>query len=313
MAAIPPSMGHGGVAAGILPTFAHITLAMDAAPAISFRKMNGLGNDFVVLDARTVPLAVAEGKARAIADRKTGIGCDQLIILEPSPKADVRMRIWNNGGDEVESCGNAARCIADILIAETGRSLITIDTTGGLLSCKRSAEGIAVDMGVPRFGWRDIPLAEEFRDTRRIELQVGPIDDPIMHSPSVVNVGNPHCIFWVKNAATFDLGKLGPDAREPSDVPRARQYQPCRGPVPRPGLASCMGTRRRTDARLRNCGLRRCGGRRRLRLIDRKVNVVLPGGTLFIEWRDDDHLIMTGPVAYEFEGTLPPSLASGLR
>lgn len=313
MAAMPFSMGRGGVAAGILPAFAHITLAMDATPAIRFRKMNGLGNDFVVLDARTVPLAVAEGKARAIADRKTGIGCDQLIVLEPSPKADVRMRIWNNGGDEVESCGNAARCIADILIAETSRPRVTIDTTGGLLSCERSAEGIAVDMGVPRFGWRDIPLAEEFRDTRRIELQVGPIDDPIMHSPSVVNVGNPHCIFWVKNAATFDLGKLGPMLENHPMFPERANIS----------LAEVQSRDRvvlrvweRGAGLTRACGTAACAvaaAGARLRLIDRKVNVVLPGGTLFVEWRDDDHLIMTGPVAYEFEGTLPPSLASGLR
>jgi diaminopimelate epimerase len=286
---------------------------MDAAPAIRFRKMNGLGNDFVVLDARTEPLAIGDGKARAIADRATGIGCDQVIVLEPSPRADVRMRIWNNGGDEVESCGNASRCIADILIAETGRPRVTIDTTGGLLSCERSPGGITVDMGVPRFGWRDIPLAEEFRDTRHIELQVGPIDHPILHSPSVVNVGNPHCIFWVKDADGYDLGKLGPMLENHPMFPERANV-------------SLAEVRSRDRVRLRvwergagltrACGTAACAvaaAGARLRLIDRKVNVDLPGGTLFIEWRDDDRLVMTGPVAHEFEGALPPALASGLR
>jgi diaminopimelate epimerase len=166
---------------------------MTGATPIHFRKMNGLGNDFVVLDARRAPLPIDDDRARAIADRKTGIGCDQLIVLEPSARADVRMRIWNSAGDEVESCGNASRCIADILFRETGRPAVTIDTAGGLLHCTSAGEGrVTVDMGVPRFGWREIPLSEEFRDTRHIELQVGPIDKPILHSPSVVNVGNPH-------------------------------------------------------------------------------------------------------------------------
>src|SRR5688572_5026916 len=196
---------------GIWSSFSHIRRAMPQASPINFRKMNGLGNDFVILDARKSPLAIDEASARAIADRKSGIGCDQLIVLEPSKAADVRMRIWNNSGDEVESCGNASRCVADLIFRETGRESATIDTEGGLLRCTRANETqVTVDMGIPRFGWRDIPLAEEFRDTRRIELQVGPIDDPILHSPSVVNVGNPHCIFWVKNVTAFDLAKLGP-------------------------------------------------------------------------------------------------------
>src|SRR5687767_13619937 len=184
---------------------------MPRMPSIPFRKMNGLGNDFVILDARKMVLPVDQESARAIADRNSGIGCDQLIVLEKSPRADVRMRIWNNSGDEVESCGNASRCIADLIFRETGRDEATIDTEGGLLHCRRAGEGqVTVDMGVPRFGWKDIPLAEEFRDTRRIELQIGPIDNPILHSPSVVNVGNPHCIFWVRDVTAFDLPKLGP-------------------------------------------------------------------------------------------------------
>mgnify|MGYP001768486999 FL=1 len=166
--------------------------------AIPFRKMNGLGNDFVVFDGRESPVAMTAEWARAIADRTTGIGCDQVILLEPSTRADVTMRIWNNGGGEVESCGNASRCIADLLFAEKNSSTATIDTRGGFLAAMKAGEGlVTVDMGAPRFAWQDIPLSEPFADTRHIELSVGPIEAPLIHSPSVVNVGNPHCIFWV--------------------------------------------------------------------------------------------------------------------
>ncbi|MDP9136875.1 MAG: diaminopimelate epimerase, partial [Pseudomonadota bacterium] len=184
---------------------------MASASPIPFRKMNGLGNDFVVLDARSRPLPLTEMQARAIADRATGIGCDQVVVLEGSSSADVRMRIWNSRGGEVESCGNASRCIADLLFKETGRSRVTIDTRGALLVCSRAGDGlVTVDMGVPHFRWDEIPLREEFIDTRRIELQVGPIDKPILHTPSAVNVGNPHCIFWVDDVQAFDLASIGP-------------------------------------------------------------------------------------------------------
>jgi diaminopimelate epimerase len=184
---------------------------MNGSEPREFRKMNGLGNDFVVLDARARPLSISQELARAIADRKTGIGCDQLIVVEPSTTADVRMRIWNNEGFEVESCGNASRCIADILFAEKRKTTATIDTLGGFLICEKGGNGlVTVDMGAPRFDWRDIPLSEPFPDTRHIELQLGPIDAPLIHSPSVVNVGNPHCIFWVKDLDVVDLAKAGP-------------------------------------------------------------------------------------------------------
>jgi diaminopimelate epimerase len=278
--------------------------------SIPFRKMNGLGNDFVILDARKTALPVDHDSARAISDRNSGIGCDQLIVLERSPVADVRMRIWNNSGDEVESCGNASRCVADLIFRETGKDEATIDTDGGLLHCVRADRGqVTVDMGVPRFGWKDIPLAEEFRDTRRIELQVGPIDRPILHSPSVVNVGNPHCIFWVDDVTKFDLGKLGPMLENHPMFPERANIS----------LAQ-VESRDRVILRVwergagltRACGTAACAAAvagHRLRLLERKVNVALPGGDLLIEWRESDgHILMTGPFAYEFEGVLPAAL-----
>ncbi len=280
---------------------------MPEAATIHFRKMNGLGNDFVVLDARSGPLPVDQRSARAIADRKSGIGCDQLIVLEPSSSADVRMRIWNNSGDEVESCGNASRCVADLLFRETGRTSVTIDTDGGLLRCTRAGDGlVTVDMGAPRFGWKDIPLSEEFRDTRRIELQVGPIDDPVLHSPSVVNVGNPHCIFWVRDVSAHDLARFGPMLERHPLFPEGANIS----------LAQVLSEDHlllrvweRGAGLTRACGTAACAAAVagvRLRLLARKVKVTLPGGDLWIEWREPDgHILMTGPFAYEFEGALP--------
>lgn len=280
---------------------------MPEAATIHFRKMNGLGNDFVVLDARSGPLPVDQRSARAIADRKSGIGCDQLIVLEPSSSADVRMRIWNNSGDEVESCGNASRCVADLLFRETGRTSVTIDTDGGLLRCTRAGDGlVTVDMGAPRFGWKDIPLSEEFRDTRRIELQVGPIDDPVLHSPSVVNVGNPHCIFWVRDVSAHDLARFGPMLERHPLFPEGANIS----------LAQVLSEDHlllrvweRGAGLTRACGTAACAAAVagvRLRLLARKVKVTLPGGDLWIEWREPDgHIFLTGPFAYEFEGSLP--------
>ncbi|MGC1712247.1 MAG: diaminopimelate epimerase, partial [Methyloceanibacter sp.] len=178
---------------------------------IPFRKMNGLGNDFVVLDARSRALPLGADALRAIADRKEGIGCDQIIALEPSRMADVFMRIWNADGGEVGACGNAARCVAGIVAAERGEKSVSIETDSGVLSALAGTDGtVTVDMGAPRFAWNEIPLTEPFHDTRGIELQIGPIDAPVLHTPSVVNVGNPHALFFVEDVMAHDLAKLGP-------------------------------------------------------------------------------------------------------
>lgn len=283
---------------------------MTAASAIPFRKMNGLGNDFVVLDGRARPIHLDEAKARAIADRATGIGCDQLILLEPSRTADVRMRIFNNEGGEVESCGNASRCIADILFGEKRTTRATIDTKGGFLVAEKAGEHlVTVDMGAPRFGWQDIPLAEKFHDTRHIELQLGPIDAPLIHSPSVVNVGNPHCIFWVKDLNVVDLAKAGPMLEHHPLFPERANIS----------LAfvhskdhMTLKVWERGVGLTRACGTAACAAvaaGARIKLVNRKCRVSLPGGDLQIDWRDsDDHILMTGPIAYEFDGTLPEGL-----
>jgi len=162
-----------------------------------FLKMNGLGNDFVVVEARTAPFHPGPEAARAIADRETGIGCDQIIAIEPSARADAFMRIWNADGGEVEACGNATRCVGWLLLEASGRDSAVIETGAGLLGIARGGEAlITVDMGKPGLDWTAIPLAEEM-DTRGIELQVGPIDAPVLHTPGCVNMGNPHTVFFV--------------------------------------------------------------------------------------------------------------------
>ena len=280
------------------------------AQTISFRKMNGLGNDFVVLDARARPLGLSPDAVRAIADRKEGVGCDQIIALEPSAKADVFMRIWNADGGEVGACGNAARCVAALVAAERGRPGASIETESGMLvATVNDDDSVTIDMGVPRFGWNEIPLSEPFHDTRRIELQIGPIDDPVLHSPSVVNVGNPHALFFVDDVQAHDLARFGPMLEHHPLFPERANISLVQ--VIRPGHLK-VRTWERGAGLTRACGTAACAAgvaAARRDLAGRKVEVSLPGGDLKIEWRESDgHILMTGPYALDFEGTLPATL-----
>jgi diaminopimelate epimerase len=282
---------------------------MDAS-AFAFKKMNGLGNDFVVVDARAGGFALAPKAVRAITDRKEGIGCDQLIALEPSTKADVFMRIWNADGSEVSACGNAARCVAALVAEEQGRPNVTIETEDQVLGAVVASDGnVTIDMGVPRLAWDEIPLAEPFHDTRRIELQAGPIDAPVIHSPAVVNVGNPHALFFVEDTEAIDLARIGP----------MLEYHPLFPERANISLVQVLApdhlkvrTWERGAGLTRACGTAACASAVaaiRRKLTGRKVTVTLPGGDLVIEWRESDgHVLMTGPYALDFEGTLPAGL-----
>jgi diaminopimelate epimerase len=275
-----------------------------------FRKMNGLGNDFVVLDGRARPLDLGTEAVKAIADRQAGIGCDQLIALEPSANADVFMRIWNADGGEVAACGNAARCVAALVAKERGRPDVKIETEAGVLEATVNNDGtVTVDMGAPRFGWEEIPLAEPFADTRYIELQVGPIDAPVLHSPSVVNVGNPHCIFFVDNVEAYDLARFGPMLEHHPLFPERANISLAQVTAPD---ALKVRTWERGAGLTQACGTAACAvavAAARLKRTGRKVKVSLPGGDLLIEWRESDgHILMTGPYSLDFEGTLPASL-----
>ena len=210
---------------------------MSALANHPFVKMNGLGNEIVVVDMRARPAAISAAEARAAAGPEgRALRPDDGALSAAHRREPTRfVRIYNNDGSEAGACGNGMRCVADIVFKETGKTALTFETKAGLLNCWKGDEPLiaTVDMGAPRFGWKDIPLAEEFRDTRAIELQIGPIDAPILHSPSVVSMGNPHAIFWVDDVDGLRPRKDRAAAGEPSDLSRARQHlaRPCQRPA----------------------------------------------------------------------------------
>jgi diaminopimelate epimerase len=278
-----------------------------AARGRPFLKMHGAGNDFVVLDGRAHPWAIDERLARQIANRRTGIGCDQLILLAPPSHhgADVKMRIFNADGSEVSACGNATRCVAWMLMNETGRDQVTIETKAGLLPADTAIDGlIRVDMGPARLDWREIPLAGE-ANTLHLDLTFGSLKDPV-----AVNMGNPHAVFFVEDAGSVDLPTLGPVLEHHALFPERCNI----------GVAQILAPDR---LRLRvwergagitlACGSGACAAlvaAVRRGLTGRRAEILLDGGRLFIEWREDGHVLMTGPVALAFSGTLDESLAS---
>ena len=274
--------------------------------------MHGLGNDFVVIDARKEPFSMGPDAVRALADRRRGIGFDQLIVIDP-PRAgdDAFMRFYNADGGEVSACGNGTRCVARLIFEETGKPLVKMRSNAGPLIGKPAGALISVDMGAPLFDWKDIPLAERM-DTRTLELQVGPIDDPILKQPSAVSMGNPHCVFWVKSAAAFDLAQIGPLVENHPLFPERCNVS----------LAEIRG---RNKIRVRvwergvgitgACGTAACAilaAAARRNLADRHAEIELDGGTLDVEWREsDDHIVMTGPAVLSFEGEFDPTFYAG--
>jgi diaminopimelate epimerase len=285
---------------------------MSALENRPFVKMNGLGNEILVLDLRKDPVAVSEADARALA-RRDALPFDQIMALYPAktPGTDAFVRIYNSDGSESGACGNGMRCIAQIVARERDKDVVNFETVSGLTSCRieDAPNTITVDMGKPRFDWQDIPLAEEFRDTRHIELQIGPIDAPVLHSPSAVNVGNPHAIFWVDDVNAYDLARLGPLLENHPIFPERANISLCQVAA-RDHLI--VRTWERGAGLTKACGSAACAAAvaaARLKLADRKVRVTLPGGDLFIEWRErDDHILMTGPVETEFTGKLDAAM-----
>jgi len=271
-----------------------------------FLKMNGAGNDFVVVNALETPFTPTVEQVRAIADRETGEGCDQLIAIEPSADADAFMRVWNNDGTMVETCGNALRCVGWVLMESTGKDRVVIETAGGSTVATRAAGGqVTVDMGAPRLDWTQVPLAEEM-DTRGIELQVGPIDDPVLHTPGAVSMGNPHVVFFMDHAPNdgFVRGSgslvehhpMFPEgvnvgfvhALSPDHI-RLRVWE--RGA----GLTKACGTGA--------CAALVASARRGV--TGRHATVDVDGGRLLIDWDEaTDHVFMTGPVEVERTGLL---------
>jgi diaminopimelate epimerase len=276
-----------------------------------FVKMNGIGNEIVVVDLRSGAPAITPAEARAAA-LPQAVPYDQLMALYPArtPGTDAFVRIYNNDGSEAGACGNGMRCIASVVADASGRDTLAFETAAGLINCWKGGNGqFTVDMGKPRFAWNEIPLAEEFRDTRAIELQIGPIDRPVLHSPSVVNMGNPHAIFWVDDVNAYDLGRFGPLLENHPIFPE-RANITLAHIVDRTHIT--MRTWERGAGLTKACGSAACAtavAAARLKRTERKVTMSLPGGELQIEWRaSDDHVLMTGAVEFEFKGRFEAAL-----
>jgi len=266
----------------------------------AFRKMHGLGNDFVVFDARNREFALEPRLARALADRREGIGCDQVIVIAPGKDhIDAFMRIYNADGGEVESCGNAARCVARLLMEEGDTTHVRLDSPGGLLDCTDAGGGnVTVDIGEPHLGWREIPLAQDV-DTKSFVLTV----DGAALTASAVSVGNPHCILFVEDAERAAVSDLGPKIEHHPMFP-ARTNVEFVSPISRTRLR--MRVWERGVGITRACGTGACAtavAAVRRGLAERRVDIVLDGGTLALEWRESDgHVLMTGPVALAYTG-----------
>jgi diaminopimelate epimerase len=256
-----------------------------------FHKMHGLGNDFVVIDARVQAVAMTEPRARAIADRQTGIGCDQLIVLEHSASADAKMRTWNADGSEVEICGNATRAVALLL----GKSA-TLETIGGPISVTPQSDGATVDMGEPRFDWDAIPVAYAM-DTSAL-----PVGWESLENPAAVNVGNPHVIFFVDDAAGVDLARLGPIIENDPLFPDRINVNVATITGP---SALTLRVWERGAGLTRACGTGACATAVvaiRSKRVASPVTVTLPGGDLTIAWAPGETIRMTGPATHVFTG-----------
>ncbi len=278
-------------------------------PEQTFLKMHGAGNDFIVLDLRLSSWRVDGALARALADRRTGVGCDQVISIEPSHRGDAFMRIHNPDGGEAQACGNGARCVASLLLAESGRDHAVIETRAGLLPSRMAEDGrIQVDMGPAYLDWRDIPLAHEM-DSLRLDLSLEPDRGPVLSGPCAVGMGNPHAVFFVDDLDAVDLASVGPVLENHALFPERANI----------GVVQVLGE----DAlRLRvwergagltlACGSGACAAMvaaHRRGKCGRRANLILDGGALSMEWRaDDGHVLMTGPTATVFSGVLDDSL-----
>lgn len=271
---------------------------MNTSKTYQFLKMHGLGNDFVIFDVRDHDLNLSEDQVRMIANRKRGIGCDQLILLRKSDKANIFMEIRNADGSRVEACGNATRCVGQIMLDETRLTTVSIETDAGLLSAGKSPLGISVNMGPAGTGWQDIPLSKEM-DTLNTKLAVGPLSNPVC-----VNMGNPHAVFFVDNVDEVDLETLGPKIEHHSLFPEKVNVS----------IASLEGNNIRQRVWERGvgiteaCGTGACAGAvaaMRHNLVDgRTVTVMLDGGPLEITWLDDNNVQMTGAATLAYKGEI---------
>lgn len=286
-----------------------------AARAV-FAKMNGLGNEIIVADMRGRADFVSAQAARALnADPATKF--DQIMAIHDArtPGTAYFVDILNSDGSKAQACGNGMRCVVQALAAETGEKVFTFETVAGIINTQEHADGlISVDLGKPRFGWQDIPLAEEFHDTRAIELQIGPIDAPVLHSPSVASMGNPHAIFWVdRDVWSYELDKFGPLLENHPIFPERANITIAQVVAPDHMI---IRTWERGAGLTRACGSAACAAAvsgARTGRTHRKVRLTAPGGDITVEWREDDHVVLTGPAEWEFSGSFDPATGAWAR
>ncbi len=275
-----------------------------------FARMNGLGNEIIVADMRSRADRVTSAAAIALnADAATKF--DQIMAIHDArtPGTDWFIDILNSDGSSAQACGNGMRCVVQSLAAETGAKIFTFETVAGILNAEEHADGtISVDLGAPKFGWRDIPLAEEFHDTRAIELRIGPIDAPMLHSPAVVSMGNPHAIFWVdRDVWSYDLDRFGPMLENHPIFPERANITIAQ-PTGQDQLT--IRTWERGAGLTKACGSAACAAAvaaARTGRTGRTVSIIAPGGRLTVEWRADDHVVLTGPAEWEFSGSFDPA------
>jgi diaminopimelate epimerase len=269
---------------------------------LDFRKMHSLGNDFVILDLRSGKLSLNEAQIRQIADRRHGVGCDQVLSLEPSQRADLFMRVHNPDGSEAQACGNGTRCVARLVMEEHLGRQVRIETRADVLAVTANVLGYTVDMGRPRFGWDEIPLSQAM-DTLALELALGPLAGPV-----AVNMGNPHAVFLVDDAEAVPLEQLGPELEHHPQFPERANN----------GVAEVRDAR---TIRLRvwergagltpACGSGACAAlvaAVRRGLTERSADLLLDGGRLKIAWNEADRVLMTGPASHSYSGRLHPEL-----
>lgn len=289
----------------------------NAANNVPFAKMNGLGNQIIVADMRGRGDKISASAAVALAaDEATHF--DQIMAIHDARAqgTDAYIDILNADGSRAQACGNGTRCVVQALAAESGQKTFTFQTLAGILSAEEHEDGlITVDMGKPKLAWQDIPLSEEFRDTRMVELQVGPIDNPILHSPSVASMGNPHAIFWVdEDVWSYELDRFGPMLEHHHLFPERANISLAQVTSPE---HMTIRTWERGAGLTGACGSAACAAvvsAIRTRRTKRIVAVKVPaGGELIIEWKDNDHVLMTGPAAWEFSGNLDPLTGTYIR
>jgi diaminopimelate epimerase len=282
---------------------------MNTHDSIKYYKMNGLGNDFIIFDNRQVKIKITKKLIRIVANRELGIGCDQVILIDNYGKNSIYMRIWNQDGTEVSACGNATRCVASKVLEERSSNSLKIITKSGELICtKQSEKNIKVDMGIPKFKWEDIPISKKIDDTSAVTYDFKTDDLNMLYSPSLVNVGNPHCILWLENITSIDIRDIG--SKIENDILFPKKVNVSFANIKNRKSIDLIVWERGVGI-TKACGTAACAvavAASRINKAEREVEINLPGGSLDIIWDKDDHIQMIGEAVFDYEDYLPKDL-----